>query len=402
MEWRSRVKRHVLALGVAALAVALIVSGCARGDSPSDPSSEEPIRIGAVLSLTGPYAGLGAPEKNAIELEVAKINREGGINGRQIEVVIEDDNTDTGAAQAAVAKLVDQEGVVAVLGATGTGQSMAMRGDIVRAGVAQVSMAGGSVITDEFNEWVFQTPWPNRLVVPFTLDYLKSQNVKKLALISDSGGYGKDGVQVTLAAIESGDYGIEVVENQTFNAGDADMTAQLTKIKAAGPDGVLMWSAGSEAATILGNAKALGLEADMYGAPGNARKELTLGAAAAADGFEFAAGRILLPESYGSDTDAYRVATDFIDRYTAEYGTAPDIFAGHAYDALHITVEALRRIDGEVTPAAVRDEIEATTGLIGIGGTFTYTASDHNGLTESDLVMYRISGGDWTLAEGDN
>lgn len=394
--------RKLLALCLAiVLGSALVLTGCAGApDEPAEGDegpSGEPIVIGAVLSLTGPYAGLGTPEKNAIELEVERINDAGGINDRPLEVVIEDDATDAAAAQATVSKLVDQEGVVAIIGATGTGQTMGMRADVERAQVPQVSMAGGSVITDEFSEWVFQTPWPNRIVVPFDLEYMEAEGVEQLAIISDSGGYGKDGLTVTKA--KAAVFGIEIVAEETFNAGDADMTAQLTKIKAADPDAVMMWAAGSEGATVLKNWRDLGGEAPFFGTPGNARKELIEGAGEAAEGFRFSAGRILLPESYGEDTEAYRVATDFIERYEAEYGTAPDIFAGHAYDALNIVVEALKRMPAdEIDPVGLRDEIEATSGFVGIGGTFTYSATDHNGLTEDDLVMYRITDGAWMLA----
>lgn len=407
----GRRNRFGLLIAVA-LTAALLLSGCSgtkseESSSAEDTATGEPIKIGAVLSLTGTYAGLGTPEKNAIELEVARINDEGGINGRPIEVVYVDDATDAAAAQAAVSRLVDQEGVVAVLGATGTGQTMAMRPDIERAQVPQVSMAGGSVITDQFSSWVFQTPWPNRVVVPFDLKALQDAGVTKLAVISDSGGYGKDGLAVTKANVDK--FGISIVAEEVFNAGDADMTAQLTKIKASDAQALIMWSAGSEAATILKNAADLELAKDMaedgtggilIGTPGNARKELIEGAGAAANGFLFSAGRILLPESYGTDSEAYKVATDFKERYEAEYGTAPDIFAGHAYDALHIVADALSRMpEGDIDPVALRDEIEKTSGMIGIGGTFTYTAEDHNGLSEKDLVMYRIENGAWTLAE---
>ena len=398
----------MLALGVAIMLVAAImVSGCSASGSSGGATEKkaEPIRIGAVLSLTGTYAGLGVPEKRAIDLEVAKINDEGGVNGRPIEVIIEDDATDPATAQSVTVKLIDQEGVVAVLGATGTGGTMGMRADIERAQIPQVSMAGGSVITDQLSPWVFQTPWPNRIVVPFVLNYLKSKGVTKLAMISDSGGYGKDGKAVTEKDFAAA--GMTLVANEVFNLGDKDMTAQLTKIKGAGADALLVWAAGSEGSTILKNAKDLDLTASLtsgliVGTPGAARKELIESSGDAANGFEFAAGRILLPESYGTATQAYKVATDFIDRYKAEYGTEPDIFAGHAYDALHITVEALKRLpaDADIDPVALRDEIEATNGFVGIGGTFTYTPEDHNGLTEKDLVMYRIENGAWTLAEG--
>jgi len=396
-------RRSVSAVVVVGLLLAL--SGCGRTPATTKGSSNDTIQVGAVLSLSGSYAGLGQPEKNVIDLEVARINAEGGINGKKLEVVTEDDATDASKAQTAASKLIDK-GVVAILGATGTGQTMALRPDAERAGVPVVSMAGGSIITEQFSPLVFQTPWPNRLVVPFTLKYLQSTGAKRLALISVTDGYGKDGREVVLKNLKA--YGVELVADEKFNPGDTDMTSQLTKIKAAKPDAVWLWSAGKEAATVMKNAASVnpalggglsGSAFNMVGAPGNARVEFIQGADGSADLFRFAAGKILLPEAYGKDSEAYKVATDFIARYRAKYGKNPDIFAGHAYDALHIVVEAAKRVDGEVTPEKMRAEIEKTDNFVGIGGTFTYSASDHNGLTENDLVMYRIRNGKWELAK---
>lgn len=378
--------------------LALVAVGCGgdEGDAGGT-SSEEPIKIGAILSLTGTYAGLGEPEKNALDMEVARINDAGGINGRPVELVIEDDATDEAQAVAAASRLIEQEDVVAILGATGTGQTMAVRGDVQRAGIPQVSMAGGTVITNPVDPLVFATPWSNTIVVPFTLDYLKSQGITKIGLLSDSGGFGQDGQAVLKEAAPAA--GVEIVADESFNPGDTDMTAQLTKIKNSDAQAVVMWTAGKEAAIIAKNAVDLGIELPVYGSHGIARREFIDGAGEAADGVRFAAGKILIPAAYGEGTEAYTVATDFIDRYTQEYGEAPNTFAGHAYDALYLVTEAAGRIDGEITPEALRDEIEKTSGFVGIGGTFTFSPDDHNGMTQDDLSMYEISDGDWTLAQ---
>ena len=330
-------------------------------------------------------------------MEVKRINDAGGVNGRPVEVIIEDDATDEAKAVAAASKLIEQDEVVAIIGATGTGQTMAVRGDVQRAGIPQVSMAGGTVITNPVDPLVFQTPWSNTIVVPFTLDYIKSQGITKIGLITDTGGFGKDGK----AVIEkmAPDAGITIVSNQTFNPGDTDMTAQLTKIKNSDAEAIVMWTAGAEAAIIAKNVQDLGIDLPFFGSHGIARSEFIEGAGDAAEGVSFAAGKVLIPEAYGEGTEAYTVATDFIDRYTEAYGDAPSTFAGHAYDALYLIVEAAKRIDGDITPAALRDEIEATSGFVGIGGTFTFSAEDHNGMTVDDLSMYEISDGDWTLAQ---
>lgn len=391
-----RTRRGLIAAMTSIALLAAMMGGCSSGDAASNGAEEaEPYLIGAVVSLSGTYAGLGTPEKNAIEMQMEQLNAAGGINGRPVEVIFEDDATDPAKAQAAVARLIEQEGVIAVIGATGTGQTMALRDDIVRAGVPQVSMAGGSVITAEFDPLVFQTPWPNRIVVPFTLGALKERGLTKLAVISDTGGYGKDGHDIIVA--EASAAGLTIVADETFNPGDTDMTAQLTKIKSAGPDAILMWNAGKEAAIVAKNIKQLGMDVPLFGSPGNGRREFIEGAGDAAEGFVFAAGKILVPEAYGEGTPAYDVAQSFITDYTDAFGSAPDIFAGHAYDAFLIVTDALKRIEGDATPTALRDAIEATEGLVGIGGTFTYSSDDHNGLTEAELVLYRVEGNTWVL-----
>ena len=93
------------------------------------------------------------------------------------------------------------------------------------------------------------------------------------------------------------------------------------------------------------------------------------------------------------------MATDFIDRYTEEFGAAPSTFAGHAYDALYIIVGAMERLDEGFTAADLAAEIENTSGMVGIGGTFAFSADDHNGLTGDDLVLYKVESADWTLVE---
>ena len=396
---RGRYLRLTMAVLTAALAVSLAVSlaACGGDDGGDGGTSGEPIKIGAIVSLTGTYAGLGEPEKNTLEMEVKRINDAGGVNGRQIEVIIEDDATDDAKAVAAASKLIEQDQVVAIIGATGTGATMAVRADVQRASIPQVSMAGGTVIANPVDPLVFQTPWSNTIVVPFTFDNIKAEGFTKIGLITDTGGFGADGK----AVIEkmAPDLGVTIVSDQTFNPGDTDMTAQLTKIKNSDAEAIVMWTAGSEAAIIAKNVKDLGIDLPLFGSHGIARREFIDGAGDAAEGVRFAAGKVLIPESYGLGTPAYKVATDFIDRYTAAYGDAPSTFAGHAFDALHLIVQAAKRIDGDITPSALRDQIEATSGFVGIGGTFTFSPEDHNGMTVDDLNMYLISGGDWTLAK---
>jgi branched-chain amino acid transport system substrate-binding protein len=399
---RGRALKLVAGVLVAALAAAMAVgiAGCgsqgASTGGSSSAASAEPIKIGAIVSLTGTYAGIGEPQKKVIEMEVKRINDAGGINGRKIEVLIEDDGTDETKAVAAVTKLIDQDKVVAILGTSGTSTTMAIRSAVDKAGIPEVSMAGGNAVTGKFDPLVFQTAWSNALVIPYELAYMKKHGITKIGVISDSGGYGKDGESLIKTSVAQ--YGITITSDQTFNVGDADMTAQLTNIKKSGAQAVVMWTAGKEAATVVKNAKALGLTVPMYGSHGNARLEFAQGVGADGNGFLFGAGHVLVPSTYGTDTAEFKVATKFIDNYKAAAGATPSTFAGHAYDALYLVTDAAKKINGEITGTALRDQIEKTSGFPGIGGVFTFSATDHNGLSDKDLSFYEIKDGAFVLA----
>ncbi|MDZ4166579.1 MAG: ABC transporter substrate-binding protein [Coriobacteriia bacterium] len=387
----------VLALAIAPL------GGCAQPDEDATGTEEadtpkEPYVLGAVLSLTGAQAGLGGPEKNAILMEVARINEEGGINGHPLEVIIEDDASDVDQAIARTTKLIEQDEVLAIIGSTGTGQSMAMREAINEAGIPQVSLAGSLIITSDFDPLVFQTPWSNALVVDTTLEYLKAEGFSKIGLITEDTGFGKDGR--TLVSATAADYGLEVVSDQVFKPADTDMTGQLTVIKSAGADVVLMWSSVAASSIVPKNMAQLNMGIPLVGSHGIARQEFVTSAGAAAEGTVMFAGKILAPEAYGVGTESYEAATGFIERYTEEYGEAPtNTFAGHAYDGLYLVVEALKRLDEGFTSAELRDEIENTSGFAGIGGVFTFSPTDHNGMNADDLVGYKATGGSWALLD---
>jgi branched-chain amino acid transport system substrate-binding protein len=377
------------------VAMAGCTSGNTTGGATTAPATGKSIRIGAVLSLTGAQAGLGKPEENALKMDVKRINDAGGINGRPVEVIIEDDASDVDQAVAATTRLIEREQVVAIIGSTGSGQSMAMRGDIDKAGVPQVSLGSSTEITDKFDKLVFQTPWTAKLIVPLTLDYIKGKGFTKVGLITEDTGFGKDGRRIIQEMAPS--RGLTVVGDEVFKGTDTDMTAQLTVLKSAGAQVVVMYSSVAASAIVPKNMAQLNITTPLVGSHGIARQEFIDGAGGAAEGVVAFAGKVLAPETYGVGSDGYKTATGFVERYTKAYGKAPDHFAGHAYDGLYLIVDAAKRLDGEFTPAQLRDEIEKTKDFPGIGGTFTFSPTDHNGMTADDIVRYRVENGKWAL-----
>jgi branched-chain amino acid transport system substrate-binding protein len=404
---RGRTLRLAGAVLVAALVVALAmaVSGCTGGSGASSSSGAgasssgafaEPIKLGAIVSLTGSYAAIGTPQKSVIEMEAKALNDAGGINGRKVEVIFEDDATDPTKAVAAATKLIDQDKVVGMIGSSGTGASMAIRSLIDRAGIPNVSMAGGNDVTGKLDKLVYSTAWNNALVAPFELAYMQKHGIKKIGLISDSGAFGKDGVATLTGLV--GKYGISIVSQQTFNPGDTDMSAQLTNIKKTSPDAIVMWTAGAEAATVIKNAKSLGITVPIYGSHGNARGAFAEAVGTAGDGFLFGAGHLLAPDTY-TDPAEKAVATKFISDFeAANNNTPPSTFAGHAYDAFQIMANAAKSIKGDVTGASLADAVQKTTNYQGVCGVFTFTPTDHLGLSEKDLTMYQLKGGKFEVA----
>jgi len=147
--------------------------------------------------------------------------------------------------------------------------------------------------------------------------------------------------------------------------------------------------------TIAKNKESLGMTLPWYGGSGQARAEFPTGAGSAAEGFVFGTGKSLVPSTWGEGSDEYKVVNDFAERYEAEYDAKPDIFAGHAFDAINIIADALKRAGKNPDAEALNAAVEGTKDLIGFGGKFTFSPTDHNGLTEEDLQLYVIRNGQW-------
>lgn len=367
------------------------ISGCAKHIDAAQ-SNTKPIRIGAILSLSGTYAALGEPERNALRLLESQVNAKGGVNGRPIEIIIEDDGTDEAKAVAAAQKLIERDNVVAILGASGTGPSMAVRGVVETAGIPQISLAGGSVITSKFSPNVFQIPWQNSLLINELLSQLKSKGITKVALISDNGGYGKDGHEILAKSVAK--YGITAVADVAFKPGDTDMSGQISAIARSDAQAVILWNAGKEASIVLKTAYQQGLTIPWYGGSGQARAEFIEGAGSVAENYTIITGKSYLPQLWENQDSQRQMVESFLANYKATYKKDPDIFAGHAHDGLALLIDALGRsssTDGKSLIAALNE----TTNVIGYGGSFSFTAKNHNGLSVKDVGFMHISKGAW-------
>ena len=358
--------------------------------------AQEPIRIGAFLSVTGPAAFLGDPELKTLELYVERLNASGGVLGRKLQLVAYDDGGDAEKARTFTKRLLEQDKVDLIVGGSTTGATMAAVPLVEQSGVPFISLAGAVVIVEPVKKWVFKTPHTDRMACEKIFVDLQSRKMNKVALISGSGGFDKSmrGECMKVA----GKYGVEFVADETYGAADTDMTAQLTKIKGSGAQAVLNAGFGQGPAIVTRNYRQVGLTLPLYQSHGVASKEYIKLSGPAAEGVRLPGAALLvaelLPESDPQKGVAAGYAKTFSDRYKTEVST----FGGHAYDGLMLAVNAMK-VAGSTDKAKVRDALEATKAYVGADGVFNMSATDHMGLDLSAFRMLEIRDGDWTLVK---
>lgn len=355
----------------------------------------DPIKIGSVLSITGPGAFLGDPELKTLQHYVEKINKEGGVLGRQLQLVHYDDGSDAGKANGFAKRLLDDDKVDVIVGGTLTGSTMSMIPLVEKAEVPFISLAGAVVIVEPVKKWVFKTPHTDRMAAEKVFDDMKKRNLTKVALFSETSGFGASGKKETEAMAAK--MGITLVANETYGPKDTDMTPQLTKIKnTAGVQAVFVFGLGQGPAVVNKNYKQLGLTLPLYHAHGVASEEFIKLSGPAAEGVRLPAAALLVADKLAANDPQKPVATGYRKAYNDRFKEDVSTFGGHAYDGLMIAVDAFKRA-GSTDKAKVRDAIEATKGYIGTGGKVNMSATDHMGLDQSAFRMLEIRNGDWAL-----
>ncbi len=355
------------------------------------------IKIGSVLSVTGPAAFLGDPELKTLQMYVEEINQKGGVIGRQLELVHYDDGSDAGKANGFGKRLIDDDKVDIIVGGTTTGSTMSMAPLVEKAGVPFISLAGAVVIVEPVKKWVFKTPHTDRMAAEKVFEDMKKRGLTKVALFSETSGFGQSGKKETEGVAAK--YGITLVANETYGPKDTDMSPQLTKIRnTPGVQAVFIFGLGQGPAIATKSYKQLGMTLPLYHAHGVASDEFIKLAGPAAEGVRLPAAALLVASKLAANDPQKPVAEGYAKAYSAKWKSDVSTFGGHAYDGLMLAVDAIKRA-GSTDKAKVRDAIEATKGFVGTGGVVNMSATDHMGLDLSAFKMLEIKGGDWTLAQ---
>lgn len=395
--WEKSTRRIILTILLAVMAAAgLLLSGCASGQDTGGKSGagKEPYKIGAVVDISGNSSSLGLPERDTLLMQVEKLNAAGGINGHPVELTILDNKSDETEAVLAVKKLNEQK-VLAVLGCSSSGPSMAMINTVQNEKLPMISMAAASTIVEPVKDryWVFKTAQSDLVTVKNIIGYLKEKGLTRVAFLYMNNAYGDGGKSVFVK--EAAAAGIQIVVEEKFEASDKDMTPQLTRVKAGAAQAVIVWAIPPSASIITKNFRDIGLSIPLIHSHGVGNQNFIDLAQGAADGVILPIGKLTVADQIPDSDPQKQVLLNYINDYTQKYQTAPNSFGGYAADALSLLVDAIQKVGPD--RAAIRDQLEKTQNFVGVSGVFNLSAEDHNGLGADSMVLVQIQNGQWQL-----
>lgn len=362
-------------------AVALLVSSCGKRGSGDE------IVIGEYGSLTGTTATFGQSTDNGIQMAFDEINKAGGVLGKKVKIIVEDDQSKPEEAATAVTKLINQDNVVAILGEVSSSRSLAAAPICQSSKIPMISPSSTNPRVTQTGDYIFRVcfidPFQGAVMAKFAADTLK---LKKVAILVDVRNDYSVGLQ-TFFRQHFKRLGGEVVAEQYYSEGDSDFRAQLTQIKATNPEAIYVPGYYTEVGTIARQARELGITVPLLGGDGWDSPKLWEIGGEALNGCYFS--------NHYSTNDPSPVVQKFVNDYQARYKQVPDAIAALAYDAARIMADAMTRA-GSTSGPKVRDAIAATKDFVGVTGTITINA-ERNAVKPA--VLLKVENGKYLLVE---
>ncbi len=364
---------------------------------PGLASAAEDIKIGVFLSETGVMSPMGGPERAALDMMAEKINAEGGALGRKISLISYDDASEPEKARTFVKRLIEQDNVDLIIGGSGTPTSLAVINLIERAEIPYISLGGGNAIVEPVRKWVFKIPPSDKVAADRILEELKARGLTRLAMLSESGGYGKSGHDQTLALAPK--YGIEIIADETYSPKDPDVKAQLTRIRSnPAVQALFVFGTGSGPVVATKAIKEMGLSLPLYQSPGVGSRDFLKLVGNAADGMRLPLGALPLAGQLPAGDPQKPVVQAFKQMYEDRAKQEVSTLAGNGWDSLMMGVEAIKRAGG-TDRAKVREEIEKTRNFVANCGTFTMSPDNHSGLDGRAYHMVEVRNGGWVISD---
>jgi len=361
---------------------------------PTVAAAGEPIKIGAIFAVTGGASFLGGPESKTAEMLAEDINAKGGVLGSPVKIIVRDSEGSPEKATAFAKQLIEEDKVVAIIGPSTSGESLQIKGLCQKAEVPLLSCAAAEAIVVPVMPYVFKTPQSDSFAAERICALIKDLKLAKIGIVSANDGFGKAGrAQLQRAAPACG---LTIVADEAYEKDATDLTAVATKLKAAGAEAVINWSIVPAQSIIAKNMKQIGFNVPLFQSHGFGNIRYVEAAGAAAEGIIFPCGRLLIAESLPDNHPQKALLVGYKQAYEKRYGEAASTFGGHAYDAIIILAEALKKA-GAADRAKVREALENLKGVVGTAGVFNFSPTDHNGLTSDSFEVLTVKGGKFVL-----
>jgi len=354
----------------------------------------EPLKIGAILSVTGPASFLGAPEARTLEMLVAETNKKGGVMGRQIQLIVKDSGASPEKAISFAKQLIDEEKVFAIIGPSTSGETMKIKSIAEEGKTILLSCAAAEEIVVPVAKYVFKTPQKDRDVVIRIFQEMKKMKISRIGVLSSNTGFGKGGKgQIEKLAPE---HGITILANEVYDKAASDLTAEVTKLKAANVEAIVNWSIEPAQAIAIKNARQIGLKVPIFLSHGFGNIKYVEIAGAAAEGVLFPAGRLLVVDVLPKNHPQKAILVKYTKDYESHYKDEASTFGGHAYDAFIILMKGIEKAKS-TDKEAVRTAIENLKGFVGTAGIFNFSPPDHNGLGLDSVEMLTVKKGKFAI-----
>ncbi|HKW79793.1 MAG TPA: ABC transporter substrate-binding protein [Casimicrobiaceae bacterium] len=356
------------------------------------------VRIGLMVSATGPTAAIGIPQKNTAALLPTRVG------DATIEYIQLEDGGDTTRAVQNAKKLITEDHIDALIGPSTTPNALAILDLIAENKVPLLATVGTSSVVEPLDakrRWVFKTTQNDDLIASALLEHMRRHGVRTIGFIGFNDAYGENWYKVFggLAAKS----GISIVANERYARNDSSVTGQAVKLFAAKPDAVLIAAVGGPAVLPQATLHDLGYKGRIYQTHAVATDDFIRLGKDKVEGTVLAAGSMLVIGDIPDADPIKRVASGYIDAYQKRFGARPATFGANTFDAGLLLQRALPAALAAAKPGteafrvALRDALEGEQGVVGCQGVFNMSPTNHNGMDERARVLVVVRDGRFRL-----
>lgn len=374
-------QKRKLSIGLIAILLIGILSACSNNSGSTE---SDTIRIGLAAPISGTQAQYGTAFKNGAELAAAQINEAGGINGKQVEIVVSDDKGDSNEAVNVANKFVSDKSILAVVGHFNSSATLATAPVYNKNKIVEISPSSSAPGVTDAGEYTYRVITTDAFQADYLADWSKELGYSKVALIYEQSDFGIGLLDVYKQAAPENN--IEITATEAYNPGEKDFSTVLTKIKATNPDAIFIGGFYNEAALIAQQAQKLGMDVEFIGVDSlYSEALLELGQQSVEDfkliGFFFPGG------------DNAK-ATEFAEQYQAKYNSKPDTYAAYSYVATSLIIDAVKEQGAD--RESIKTFLDQVKDYEGATGTLSF---DENGDVVTVPSKLKVENGEFVLSE---